>query len=132
MEQRKPPVPDCPCASGRAYATCCAPLHQGAPAASPEALMRSRYAAYVLKRTSYLLATWDRSTRPACLAWDEMPDQWLGLQILAAPAALADVGEVEFVARYRKNGRAGRLHERSRFVRRAGRWYYLDGSFLSA
>ena len=35
---------------------------------------------------------------------------------------------VEFVARYRQGGgRAGRLHESSRFVREAGRWYYLDG-----
>ena len=38
--------------------------------------------------------------------------------------------EVEFVARYRVNGRAGRLHERSRFVREANRWYYVDGDAL--
>ena len=40
---------------------------------------------------------------------------------------------VEFVARYKVNGRAHRLHEVSRFVREAGeggmRWFYLDGSF---
>ena len=34
---------------------------------------------------------------------------------------------IEFVARYRVGGRAVRLHERSRFVREAGRWYYVDG-----
>ncbi len=91
--------------------------------------MRSRYAAYALKLESYLLDTWDASSRPASLEWDQMPGQWLGLQILDAPAAAGDEGVVEFVARYRVNGRAGRLHERSRFLRRAGRWYYLDGSF---
>ncbi|WP_419538674.1 YchJ family metal-binding protein [Mycobacterium colombiense] len=35
-------------------------------------------------------------------------------------------GEVEFTARYESAGRAGGLHERSRFERRAGRWFYLD------
>ena len=39
----------------------------------------------------------------------------------------ADHAEVEFVARYRIAGRAVRLHERSRFVREEGRWYYVDG-----
>ena len=38
-----------------------------------------------------------------------------------------DHAEVEFVARYRIAGRAVRLHERSRFVREQGRWYYVDG-----
>lgn len=27
-------------------------------------------------------------------------------------------------------GRALRLHERSRFVRESGRWYYVDGDWL--
>ena len=39
----------------------------------------------------------------------------------------AEHAEVEFVARYRVAGRAVRLHERSRFVREDGRWYYLEG-----
>jgi SEC-C motif-containing protein len=35
---------------------------------------------------------------------------------------------VEFIARRRDaSGRAIRLHERSRFVREQGRWYYVDG-----
>jgi SEC-C motif-containing protein len=34
---------------------------------------------------------------------------------------------VEFVAHHKVNGRAGRLHERSRFVREGGAWFYLDG-----
>ena len=36
-------------------------------------------------------------------------------------------GEVEFVARYKINGRAFRLHEHSRFVRYRGAWVYVDG-----
>jgi SEC-C motif-containing protein len=34
---------------------------------------------------------------------------------------------VEFVARYKLNGRAFRLHETSRFERVGGRWLYVDG-----
>lgn len=39
-----------------------------------------------------------------------------------------EVAEVEFVARSRRHGRAFRLHETSRFVREAGRWYCVDGT----
>jgi len=39
--------------------------------------------------------------------------------------------EVEFVARQRDaTGRAHRLHERSRFLREQGRWYYVDGKLI--
>ena len=58
----------CHCGSGKPYATCCGRLHSGAEnAASAEALMRSRYCAYVLGLEPYLLATWHASTRPAAL-----------------------------------------------------------------
>jgi SEC-C motif-containing protein len=40
---------------------------------------------------------------------------------------------VEFVARFKVNGRAQRLHEISNFVREetegGQRWFYVDGSF---
>ena len=37
---------NCPCGSGLAYEACCGPIIAGAPAATAEALMRSRYSAY--------------------------------------------------------------------------------------
>lgn len=117
----------CPCDSGRPYATCCAPWHagltMGAHAPTPEALMRSRYSAFVLGLVDYLLATWHPSTRPAALALS--PVKWLGLEVRRATAE-GDAGVVEFVARSREGGRAQRMHETSRFVRLNGRWYYLD------
>ena len=36
---------------------------------------------------------------------------------------------VEFVARYKVNGKAERLHEVSRFVKMQHYWYYLNGTF---
>lgn len=89
--------------------------------------MRSRYSAFVLDLRGYLLDTWHPSTRPASIEPPEPGLHWLGLQIKAAPSAEGDAGTVEFVARSKLGGRAHRLHEVSRFVREAGRWWYLDG-----
>ncbi len=86
--------------------------------------MRSRYSAYVLGLIDYLLATWHPSTAPGDL--ELPPVKWLGLEVLVSDAT-ASAGVVEFVARCREGGRAQRLHETSRFVREAGRWYYIDG-----
>jgi len=120
----------CPCGSGQTYADCCAPWHtglgDGVHAPTPEALMRSRYSAYVLGQLDYLLATWHPSTAPGDLELG--PVKWLGLEVKAS-AAQGDAGVVEFVARCREGGRGVRLHEISRFVREAGRWYYVDGQF---
>lgn len=89
--------------------------------------MRSRYTAYVLNNEAYLLATWHISTRPESLNLATQPSaQWLGLEVKTHRTA-GDSASVEFVARYRLNGRAVRLHETSRFVREAGCWYYIDG-----
>lgn len=118
----------CPCGSGRPYAGCCGRLHEGEPAASAEALMRSRYSAYVLGLEPYLLATWHASTRPSALNLaDESATKWLGLEVRRHQQADADHATVEFVARWRVAGRGQRLHEVSRFVRADGRWTYVDG-----
>ena len=91
--------------------------------------MRSRYCAFVLNRSAYLLATWDASTRPADIGQDDST-QWLGLDVRRHKVNDANHAEVEFVARYRIAGRGVRIHEQSRFVREAGRWYYVDGDLL--
>lgn len=94
--------------------------------------MRSRYSAYVLGNEPYLLATWHQTTRPASLGLaQEAKTQWLGLKIVSTAKGLRDdtEGSVEFVARYKINGKAHRLHEVSRFVKEAGRWYYVSGEY---
>ena len=118
----------CPCGSGRVYDACCGPLHDGEPAATAEALMRSRYAADATGRTDYVFRTWHPRTRPDDLAPD--PDlAWLGLEVLGAGEGGPDdeTGTVEFRARYRARDGQHVLHENSRFARRAGRWVYVDG-----
>ena len=91
--------------------------------------MRSRYSAFVLGRSDYLMATWHTSTRPTDVAQDDTT-KWLGLEVRSHIVIDADHAEVEFVARYRAAGCGARIHELSRFVREAGRWYYADGDSL--
>ena len=122
----------CPCGSGAGYAACCGPLHDGGAAATAEQLMRSRYSAYALGRTDYVLRTWHPRTRPDDL--DAATSvTWLGLEVLRAEAGDPhdDAGLVEFRARF--VGRRGEqtLHETSRFERRGGRWVYVDGELWS-
>lgn len=121
---------ECPCGSGRPYVDCCAPLHRGERgAATAEALMRSRYAAYVLALEDYLRQTWHPETCPADLDLHVTPaPKWLGLEVRKHQLQDTSHATVEFVARWREAGRGRRLHETSRFERQAdGRWLYVDG-----
>jgi SEC-C motif-containing protein len=99
--------------------------------------MRSRYSAFVLGLERYLLDTWHPSRRPQSIELDRN-QKWLGLMIvdtatidaatIGAPTIDKQWAEVEFIARYRIGGAsAARLHERSRFVREGGSWFYVDG-----
>jgi SEC-C motif-containing protein len=93
-----------------------------------EELMRSRYSAYAVGDIDYVWRTWHPRTRPATLT----PDaglKWIGLEIVDVSAGGRDddSGEVEFRATFRRGRRTGTLHERSRFVVRARRWFYVDG-----
>jgi len=91
--------------------------------------MRSRYVAYVLGDEPYLLATWHASTRPTGLDLGAGPrPRWLGLVVKRHDILDADHAIVEFVARYKVNGRAFRMHETSRFIREDGHWFYLAGT----
>ncbi len=95
----------CPCGSRLTYERCCQTAHDGQAPEVAEALMRSRYTAYVLGSQDYLLATWHprrarrrfRRKLATALAWAEI----LRSEMLASGSAI-----VEFVARYKASGRA--------------------------
>ncbi len=120
----------CPCGSEKRYAECCAPFHTGECAAqAPEQLMRARYSAYVKCEVDYILRTWHESTRPKTMVL-EADVQWLGVTVNDASES-GDEGFVEYIARFKHNGRGQRLHERSRFVRENGEWFYIDGQYYA-
>jgi SEC-C motif-containing protein len=131
MAAKAKPGAPCPCGARRTYGECCGRLHAGEAAPDAQALMRSRYTAYVFGIEDYLLDTWHPATRPAELRLAESSPRWLGLQVRRTAATGADQAVVEFVARYKAGGRSQTLHEVSRFVREDGRWFYLDGDVES-
>ncbi len=119
----------CPCGSKSSLAHCCLPLlNRQKQAATALSLMRSRYSAFTLKNTAYLLATWHSDTRPKALELEHDTQQWIRLKIIDTLAGQVtdNTGEVEFIATYKIAGKAQRLHERSRFSRQNGEWRYVD------
>jgi SEC-C motif-containing protein len=126
---RVAPIDPCPCRSGERFGECCAPRLDGtSPAPTAEALMRSRYTAFVVADTDYLLRTWHPRTRPDRLRLDS-GRRWYLLEVLHTERGgpFDRSGLVEFRAHYRHDGRSAVLHEFSRFVRLEGAWVYVDG-----
>lgn len=117
----------CPCGTGQPYDECCGRWHRGQGAApTAEQLMRSRFSAFALGDTAYLLRTWHPSTRPRGLDLTGGP-RYTRLEVLATDrGSLFDTeGTVLFRAHYRDGGRPGVLEEHSRFVRESGQWVYV-------
>lgn len=128
------PTQNCPCESAQPYTQCCEPLHRGhAKAPTAEALMRSRYSAYVKGEIDYLVATTLPAVRTTNL-WVDYDStaktiDWIGLEVLRAQQGGPNdkVGKVEFRANYLQSGEKTIHHELSRFRRYRGDWCYVDG-----
>ena len=126
----------CPCGSGVFYGECCEPflLEADCPS-SPEQLMRSRYTAFYKGSIDYLIATQCPSRRRdddrATLAQTLRTTKWHSLRVLRTEQRTLDKGIVEFAAFYQdESDVVSQLHERSAFLRKDGRWYYLQGEML--
>ena len=127
---------NCPCGSGRPYSDCCEPVITGrAKAPTAEALMRSRYSAYVEHEVEYIVNTCVhrgkndidyKSTRD----WSEQ-SEWLGLKIISVEkGGPSDTeGNVEFEAAYEREGLKDVHHEIAKFKREntTEEWLYDTG-----
>ena len=117
----------CPCGLGMPFEACCGRFICG-PSSAPtaEALMRSRYSAYVLGDGVYIARTWADETRPADLQVNPAGEPFTRLQVVSTSdgGPFDAEGTVEFAAHYP----GGAMRERSRFERRAGSWVYVGGS----
>lgn len=123
----------CPCGSNIDFDVCCAPYLAGKKMPlTPEALMRSRYTAFTQKNIDYIARTMkgeaiSHFNPNETLAWMGSI-QWQGLEVLEAKLHPGkNKGTVEFVAHYEQNGKQMRLHEKSKFRRDKGIWYYTGG-----
>lgn len=125
----------CPCGSELTYADCCEPLITGEkPASTAEALMRSRYTAYVNTEIDYIHETIHpkrRGTfnRAEATAWSKN-SEWESLEIMeTADGGPGDqAGTVEFTARFKEKGKLVIHHELASFVKSDDRWYFMDAS----
>ena len=126
------PTDACPCWSSRSLESCCAPYLSGAQQPeTAQALMRSRFSAFQLRKPEYLLETWDLSTRPSHLNFDKDERRWSTLEIVdtVGGGPSDERGVVEFKATYELGDDTYLFHEISRFVRHRGHWVYLDATF---
>ena len=132
--------PFCPCGSKVNYIDCCEVYLQGkAIVPTAEALMRSRYSAYCKGNVDYLIQTQypkkRKKTDRQMLLKTITNTKWIGLTILKTQNGGVNDrrGIVEFVAQYRGlqlTDKIYQLHERSRFIKEDGIWFYQDGDSL--
>ncbi|TDG35989.1 hypothetical protein EZJ43_09880 [Pedobacter changchengzhani] len=120
----------CACGSFLAYKYCCEPYHLKTKVApTAEALMRSRYTAFVVQNADYLYETTfptkrGENSRKSYLK-SAKNTKWVKLEIL-----FADFDVVEFKAYYLNSHlKTAVLHEKSNFKLENGLWYYVDGEF---
>jgi len=123
----------CPCGSALDLEDCCGKYISGKETApTAEALMRSRYVAYVQNNGEYLLETWHKTTRPEKADFFDPNVVWKGLEIISTQNGLENDtdGVVEFRAKCRIKEQAAGVDESSSFVKEDDRWYYVDGKSI--
>lgn len=125
-------ISDCPCGSQIEYKACCGVYHHGEQLApTPEALMRSRYAAYSLGNVDYIKRTMQGKPLVGFKAQEAevwaKSIEWIGLEIVDVKNTSSQLGYVEFIARFIENGKTQSIHERSEFRYTDGQWFYVDG-----
>ena len=120
----------CPCGSSLEFEACCGPIIAGASAPTAEALMRSRYSAYVKHDFAHLEKTLSEAQRKDfdladAKRWAET-SEWLGLTIhqVEKGAAADNEGMVHFTARFKNEGKEHDHNEAAVFTREEGKWVY--------
>lgn len=122
---------NCFCGSLAEYQSCCGRYLEGNKnVPNAEALMRSRYTAYVLCKSAYLIETTHPKkrylhNRKDIEAWS-LENKWLKLEILKFSKT-----NVVFKAYFLDCNLQNQVHyESSQFEFLNGSWYYVEGEFL--
>ena len=132
-------VMTCECGLGPSIDQCCGRyISGGKTAPTAEALMRSRYTAYVLEEIDYIEKTHDPDKRAemdpdGARQWSEQAE-WIGLDVSATETGgeKDDEGVVEFNAKYELKDKIINHRERAVFKKIKGRWFYHDGDMIKA
>lgn len=130
--KRKISVNDlCPCGSGLKYKKCCHIYHKGALPKNALTLMKSRYSAYAAGETDYIIKTTDKENPDFTNDIDKWRESISDFSKNNNFEKLKIVdfidGEENATVEFEAFISGGVMRERSRFVKRDGRWLYLDG-----
>jgi SEC-C motif-containing protein len=119
----------CPCCSERDFDKCCGPIINGAPAPTAEALMRSRYTAFVVRKLDHVENThapeiYDDFNRAEAERLAE-ECEWHHFKILRATET-GDTAEVEYMMQFKREQQTLSKMALSRFRRENGRWLFVS------
>ncbi len=119
----------CPCGSGKKYKKCCQIYHKGAIAKDALTLMKSRYSAFAAGEVKYISKT---STFQKDL--DELRAfcngcSFLGLEIVEYMEGESEAF-VTFIVKMECGGDDASFSEKSRFIKKDGKWFYESGEIL--
>jgi SEC-C motif-containing protein len=129
---------NCPCKSGKQYEVCCKPFHMGKNPDTALQLMRSRFAAYALSLSQYIMDTTHRANPQFdnnSIKWakhiSEFSSQteFVGLDILDSKEK-GSTATVTFVAHLIQDEKDASFTEKSTFEKVNGRWLYVKGDCL--
>ena len=119
----------CPCCSNRYFDECCAPIIAGTPAATAEAVMRSRYTALVMRVLDHVEHTHapevkdDFNRAEAERLAEEC--EWQSLRIHSAKE-IGDTAEIGFVMQFRREQKIITKAAFSHFRREQGKWLFVS------
>ncbi len=120
----------CPCGSKLELSECCAPILAGTPAPTAEALMRSRYTAFVLRQLDHVERTHAPEVRDDFnrAEAERLAEEcvWKSLEIRRA-VETDDTAEVEFAIKFRREQQDMIQTELASFRRENGEWLYVSG-----
>ncbi len=129
-------IENCPCGSGKKYSECCEPIIKGTEkAATPEALMRARYSAYVAHEIDFIVNSCEEGEgiadidKQATEDWSRQ-SVWQGLHIIRTEEK-DDEGVVEFIADYTMKHLVEHHHEIAGFKKINGEWKYVTGNIIT-
>ena len=131
------PNTTCPCGSLIKYKKCCKIFHDGVNPKTAEELMRSRFCAYYLNKTDYIIET----THPNNPDYTMNIDSWkkdimnfseytdfIKLEIYETIEGKKE-SFVHFKATLKQGDLDASFNENSRFLKVNEKWLYIDGIF---
>jgi SEC-C motif-containing protein len=119
----------CPCGSGIKYKKCCGIFHKGAIAKTALDLMKSRFSAFAIGKIDYII-----NTSTFQKDFDDLKSfsnncEFKKLEILDFIDENSEAF-VTFKATIFCEEQDNSFIEKSRFIKKEGRWYYESGQIL--